>query len=381
MATIDLGVDDQHDTPRGQTSGPSLTRGRSLTSALIYGQFNQDTVREERLELKKDTAEKVDELLSLSSGARRARLRADLRHCVDGDASYVRRIHASAERRAQAQHARTRGSLQGARHYAPRVVSRERRTDGRKSVVAAGTSDDADPAAAWTPKSKFEQTVVLTNTRNERLGKGVWASTLPVRQTCPGTCPLLDSGCYAREIECRHPFGGHQSRVAYEEARLIRHAAQTVAPRTPLRLHSTGDSSTSEAAQTVSAACEDWPGPVWSFTHAWRDVRHEAWGRVSILAGMDRPEDAASAMKRGYAAALVVEEHPRNGQPWRDGGVEWIPCPSEIHEGVTCADCRLCFNADKLRREGKGIAFAAGSGAGRVRSALVQLRKKREGSR
>ncbi len=88
------------------------------------------------------------------------------------------------------------------------------------------------------PKPKSEQTVIVVPARNGKLGKGVWASTLPVRQTCPASCAFFNNGCYGQ----RGP-GGHVARlernadrqrltaldIAYEEAK----RARTGAPPAP----------------------------------------------------------------------------------------------------------------------------------------------------
>jgi hypothetical protein len=355
-----------------------------VARVLACGKYDRDTYVAEARELRAQRTREVEELSSLSSEARRARLEPDLRHCLDGDGIYVRRVHAAAKVRADAAASRTQAGGHRLRRAGRRSGRRERRSPGKP--LAAGTSGDGDPGPTPAPKSKSEQTVIFVKTRNEKLGAGVWASTVPVHQTCSTSCPFLNNGCYAQ----RGP-GGHVARLeanakrddmtaldlAYEEARLIRRAARRVARGTPLRLHVAGDSATAEAAQIVAVACNDWPGLAWSYTHAWREVPRDAWGRVSILASIERHDEAASAINRGYAPALVVTEHPHDGERWQAGGVTWIPCPSQIDETKTCSNCGLCFNAELLLRRGEGIAFAAhGSGAGRVRDALVQLRKK-----
>ncbi len=233
------------------------------------------------------------------------------------------------------------------------------------------------------------QVVILTRTRNAKLGRGVWATTLPVHQTCPPRCPFVDNGCYGQ----RGP-GGHVARLerhakreglsaldlADEEARLIREAAKSVRQGSPLRLHVSGDCRTPEAARIVADACRDWPGPVWVFTHAWRDVPRSAWGTISVLASIEDPNEALEAAKAGYAPALVVEEHPASGRSWLAGAVKFIPCLFETR-GVVCSECRLCFDADRMSRDGFGIALAAhGSGKKRVKNVLVQLRLKSNGA-
>jgi hypothetical protein len=86
-------------------------------------------------------------------------------------------------------------------------------------------------------------------------------------------------------------------------------------PGRPLRLHTVGDCRTDEAARIVAAAAERYMdaggGPVWTYTHAWRLVDRASWGRVSVLASCETPEQVELARARGYATAIVVDEFDR----------------------------------------------------------------------
>lgn len=152
--------------------------------------------------------------------------------------------------------------------------------------------------------------------------------------------------------------------------------ASSVKPGTPLRLHVAGDAKSEEAARIISEACAEWPGPVFTFTHAWSDVPRDAWGTVSVFASIEHSGDAALAIERGYAPALVVPEHRADGRCEHVDGVKYTPCTFQVDK-TPCADCKKCLHADALRDASAGIAFAAhGSGKKRVINQLVQLRKK-----
>ena len=142
----------------------------------------------------------------------------------------------------------------------------------------------------------------------------------------------------------------------------------------PLRLHVSGDCKTRKAADVLSAACERWRnrggGPVWTYTHSWRSIPRATWRGVSVLASVETITDAKRAMKRGYAAAIVVAEHPADGKAHRVDGVRVIPCPQQTR-GTSCVDCGLCMK-DSMLQSGSGvIAFAAhGAGTKRAKRAL-----------
>jgi hypothetical protein len=374
----------------------AITRGDD--DAYEFTNWSAEDQRREREEIERRDAREAGALAPLSTSARRAKLRADIaRH---GDAQHHEAIHAAAERiaqRARAQHPARRG----AQRAAGRGRREARRSANKASAsTTASSSDGGDPdpephgEPATAQKRKGEQTVILAKTRNKKLGKGVWASTLPVRQTCPPSCPFLNNGCYGQ----RGP-GGHVARlernadrerltaldIAREEARLIlQEARRRFSPgatrgsskHPALRLHVSGDSAVPEAARIVSAACEEWSGPIWGYTHCHSDVPRDAWGSVSMLASVETVSRAAIALARGYAVARAMAEFPTGKTPWVEGGITWIPCPAQTRK-TTCADCRLCWDDKELIRRNQGIAFAGhGSGARKVRETLIQLRKK-----
>lgn len=194
----------------------------------------------------------------------------------------------------------------------------------------------------------------------------VAATYAPIMQTCPESCPLRGgNGCYAEDGNVgfhmrrkqKETEGMNGDTIAMLEAAEIRDAGPTAYGR-PLRLHVSGDAVTPFRARTLADACARWNGPVWTYTHGWRDVPRENWGSVSVLASCENTKDAARALEAGYAPAVVVAEHPADGRAETRDGVRLIPCPSQTR-GVTCDRCRLCFDADSLHRRGAAVSFAA----------------------
>src|SRR5262249_51565144 len=112
---------------------------------------------------------------------------------------------------------------------------------------------------------------------------------------------------------------------------------------------------------------------VFSSTHAWRSVARESWGNsVSVLASVETVRDARAAMARGYAAAVVLPAfEPRRPYPRAGGTV--VSTPHQAR-GVTCRECGLCRDDERLRSSGLVIAFLAhGTGAPAVRKTLISL--------
>ena len=63
----------------------------------------------------------------------------------------------------------------------------------------------------------------------------------------------------------------------------------------PVRLHVVGDATTNTAAKSLSDAAQyhtnKYGQPVWSYTHAWRQVDRRSWQRVSILASRESTQE------------------------------------------------------------------------------------------
>jgi hypothetical protein len=211
-------------------------------------------------------------------------------------------------------------------------------------------------------------------------GKGEVATTYAsIKASCPESCELRTSGtCYAqngmvgftvRRLDAA--TDGHAPlETAITEAAAIDAAFKGGAvPQDgakggrDLRLHTSGDCSTVEAAEIVGAAASRWAarsgGDVWTYTHAWRDVPRSAWGKdVSVLASVDNTADVAAAQAQGYTPARYVAEFP-SAKGWVEAGVRWVACPAQTRDDMGCADCRLCMDADALKARNVGIAFSA----------------------
>lgn len=223
-------------------------------------------------------------------------------------------------------------------------------------------------------------TLVLLS-KNVKIGE-VSATYASIDGSCPKDCAHRDSGCYAQAGNVGFTTSrlnraqGERTRedareVARQEAREIKAAILAGEDTRPLRIHVAGDCRTPSAAETLSKAVEGWRQKVWSYTHAWKRVSRASWGKVSVLASVDKAEDMALAFERGYAPAIVVESHPADGKAYvREDGIKVIPCPNQTRD-VTCVDCGLCMNADKLHSMKAAIAFAA-HGVAKKRLTVVQ---------
>ncbi len=214
-------------------------------------------------------------------------------------------------------------------------------------------------------------------------GNGPFVCTTHVAMTptCPSSCPFLGTesepgGCYALA-------GGDRKAVADLNAAararglsaddVTRHEVRAIDAafeghfRIPknggkdgkqpldLRLHISGDVGGEGGARMLAKAIDRWRerggGAVWTYTHRWRTIPREAWGRINVLASVDRPDEIELARERGYASAIVVDRF-RDTKTFTLDGHDIVACPAETKDrtGVdaTCVDCRLCLDHDLI---------------------------------
>lgn len=228
--------------------------------------------------------------------------------------------------------------------------------------------------------------IVTEKSRNAKLGGT--ATTMLGTVSCKD-CPMRhdsnygDNGCYAEcglvGIHVRRLNDAVKARKASPVRQAKEEAAGIDAIRARgqgLRIHTSGDCPTEEAARLVADAAGRFTarggGAAWTYTHAWRRVSRKAWGGVSVLASVETLKDALRAARKGWAVARVVPSFPSD-KAWMDGGMRWIPCPAQTRDDVTCASCGLCADDKKLRAIGAGVAFEA-HGSSRKRAIAAVTR-------
>jgi len=216
-------------------------------------------------------------------------------------------------------------------------------------------------------------TLSIATSRSLNRKTGTAAVTYAAQGSCPTSCPFLGAGCYAEGasigIHTRRLNAAARNATALEIALAEAEAIDAMEVRLEgqaLRLHSVGDCASNLAARIVARACARWQerggGPVWTYTHAWREVDREAWGIVSVLASCETFAQVAEARERGYAAAIVVEEF----------GAGMVACPAQTRH-TSCTDCRLCFDDAGLRRRRKVIGFRVHGDAASQHQAVATL--------
>lgn len=264
---------------------------------------------------------------------------------------------------------------------------------GAARFTAVSCNGKLSPVDSWRVPGRTRPAI-------KAAGPFVATTDASISATCPGNCPFKANGCYASSGLTRFPAerldaaakGFTAEQVIAEEVQQIDRAFRGgpipqdgARGGRDLRLHVSGDVRSTIGAYMLGDEAERWVqrrgGASWTYTHAWREIPHEAWrSAISVLASVERPEDIEVARAAGYAAAITLEQFPSD-RAFRLSGTtaRMIPCPAETR-GRTCVECRLCLDDKKLLERDIAIAFALhGPGAKLAREQLVQLRLENNG--
>jgi len=200
----------------------------------------------------------------------------------------------------------------------------------------------------------------------------VAATYVSIGSTCPTDCFFRDNGCYPqtgytawlmKKLDTDSE-GLDGRRVIQHEAELLE---ETMLPLDgarggrDLRLHVSGDVVEPVSTQRLARGVERWllqgGGAPWTYTHRWRTHRPSDFGPISALASCETALDVRRAVDEGWVPAVVVPRFPSE-RAFSMAGHRFVPCPAQTRK-VPCVHCRLCFDTDRLRRSGRGIAFEA----------------------
>ncbi len=225
--------------------------------------------------------------------------------------------------------------------------------------------------------------------KNEKVGDAD-ATYVSIAASCPKTCALKkDGSCYAMLGN----VGIHVHRIdkeAEDFSTLDIARAEAAAidacyksgevPNRDLRLHVSGNSRAIAGSRIINSAVGRWKkrggNDCWSYTHCYSNVTRDIWSNVSILASVDDVSQVALAKDNGYAPAIVVAQHLDNrAYKLPNSEIKWIPCPAQTKDNVTCVDCRLCFDSDRLFKKNLGISFEAhGVKKGQIKRRLTVIK-------
>lgn len=221
----------------------------------------------------------------------------------------------------------------------------------------------------------MSRTLVVRDTSNAKTGR--MAATYRTSGTCPSTCPLRESGCYARGR-----IFGIPSRLGSEDDgqyRAVRDLAGSVPAGGMIRANVSGDVLSDDGApdraylSALSDVARARPDVgVYGYTHAWRTLGQGDAGGAILNASCESRTDLETAIAAGWPTVVTATDpgDPIIGSTI--GGRRVVVCPAQSREGITCATCRLCARASRRST----VAFIVhGSGAKRAAAAIRSTRE------
>ena len=165
---------------------------------------------------------------------------------------------------------------------------------------------------------------------NSKLGG--MSTTYAAIGSCPASCPFLKAkACYGMSGPVMFQWNRLDQDASFVAVAKAEAAAiDELSGNQDLRIHTVGDCKTDQAAKLVSGAAERFMKrgrrKAFSFTHGWRNVKRESWGKVSVIASCETPADVEKAKDAGYATALVVPEFKQD-TAYQHEGLKIVPCP------------------------------------------------------
>lgn len=184
------------------------------------------------------------------------------------------------------------------------------------------------------------------------------------RDSCSPSCPLFGNGCYAET----GPLKLHWDKVSdgpwAEKPRgtdietFIREL-KTLPEGSCLRHNQAGDlphfngSINAHALGLIANACAERKLKAWTYTH--HDIEHygnrelikasPSMGMVVNVSAHSQAH-AIDVYRQGMPAVCIV---PKDTQvnTWCTDSVRFVVCPAQTKQNLTCAECKLCANADR----------------------------------
>lgn len=210
-----------------------------------------------------------------------------------------------------------------------------------QSMTATQNSNPARPRAALVPISSNRKT-------------GPIAVSTSTSDTCPDSCPLKTSGCYAKQGNTRlhwqaldngkrgHSWGDFLARIrTLPRGSKFRHNEAGDLP------HDGQGQIAADSLQELTDACRSRNLTAFTYTHH-PDTQHNiAALKNAALAGFivnlsaNNPEHADHLSQYGLPVCTVLPIDAENVST-TPAGRKVIACPAEKSERVTCSTCNLC---------------------------------------
>ena len=219
------------------------------------------------------------------------------------------------------------------------------------------------------------KTLVKLDSGNSKTGHV--AVTYRTQDTCPTTCPLMGTGCYARGRIFGIParLGVVDEDGQYAAVRALGAPAGTrgALPQGGLMranvsgdvLDDTGALDTAYASALSDVATQRPDADVFTYTHAWATLTPDLAPGVTVNASCETTDDLERAAAAGWPTVVVDPGDETSLIGSVVAGRKVVQCPAQT-KGLTCDQCRLCARPQRrctvafvVHGSGKKLAAAA----------------------
>jgi hypothetical protein len=183
------------------------------------------------------------------------------------------------------------------------------------------------------------------------------------RDSCPATCPLKGSGCYAESGPLRLHWdkvsdGPWAEKPRGNDIETFIRELKSLPEGTCFRHNQAGDlphtngSINAHALGLIANTCAERKLIAWTYTH--HDTEH--YGNreliknapsmgMTVNASAHSQSHAAELHKQGIPSVCIVHKN-ESRKTWEHDGVKFLVCPAQWSE-KNCAECKLCSVADR----------------------------------
>lgn len=195
--------------------------------------------------------------------------------------------------------------------------------------------------------------------KSSNIKTGPIAVSTTSRDSCPTSCPLKGNGCYAES----GPLLLHWNKVSGGSRSLsldgFIDALRTLPEGSCFRHNQAGDLPhyggfiAYKELEAITNVCAERKLIAWTYTHHKVDNSHNVeviqkanTDGLTVNVSAHSQAHAIDVYRQGLPAVCIVPKDT-NVNTWCTDGVKFIVCPAQTKANQTCAECKLCANADR----------------------------------
>jgi hypothetical protein len=200
----------------------------------------------------------------------------------------------------------------------------------------------------------MDEAVQLITRGNSKLGKGVFVTSLPAGESCPGATDWCSRFCYAKKgfftmtthrnkysrqlALLRSDPGAYEAQLRFELSKLKTGSV--------MRFHVAGDIDSVEHIGIIARAISSRPDiQFYLYTRSWRvaELREAIERQLFPLANLHvwgSTDPSCGEPPEGWRSARVFD----SADDARAGGYS-VVCPEQLGRKASCSECQLCWHA------------------------------------